>query len=672
MRIAPLLVLSLFAVASSHPAGSGIDEEAVAALQPQASELRFDHVSPGILAAAADRQLAAARSILDRLVAVTGPRTIENTLQPYDELFQQQNAVFNFLTIVHRDQAIRTAAAREFARLRAFRVALNQDRRVYDALVAIDLRQADPETRHYVDRVLNNLRENGVERDESTRRKLGELQAEILRLEQEFAGNLRTRGVSVSFTADELEGVPADWLASQSRGPNGEVIVGQGLGFVLRFARNPNTRERAMISMQNGAKGNHDTLTELLRARNELAVIRGSRNAADLQLKTLMAKSPANVTKFLDDLRSIYEPGMRRSHEAAVGILRRELPDVTRLTLANYMYAARKFREDELNIDVVRLREYFTYERVRDAAMTTARDVFGVEFRPVTDAPVWDPTVETYDAFDGTQRIGRLYLDTVIRPGTTVPTATHPIRSGLKSKTIAEVAITAPMKRATPGEPSLLDPLGVTSLFHEMGHAIHHILAARRWAGTSGQVAERDFSEVPSNFFTEWSRDPRVVKSMARHYKTGEPMPSELLAMIQTSDDNQNLFRLPVAHWQARLSLALHNQPTVDVHVDAVVRQTMAEYLPYQPPTAEIHPEASFSHLQGYGAAYYTYLWSAVIAKDFEQEFGGDLFNKKVAIRYRQAVLEGGRSVPAVKLVENFLGRPFSVKPWGDWVAKTK
>ena len=672
MRIATLLVVSLFAVASAGLTGSGIDEEAVWGLHPQAPELRFDNVTPEVLTAAADRQLAAAKTILDRLVAVSGPRTIENTLQPYDELFQLQNAVFNFLTIVHRDQTVRSAAAREFARLRAFRVALNQDRRVYDALAAIDLRQADAETRHYVDRQLNNLGENAVERDEPTRRKLAELQAETLRLEQEFAGNLRTRGISATFTVAELDGVPADWLASQTRGPNGEVIVGQGIGFVLRFARNPNARERAMMAQQNAAKANHDTLTKLLRARNELAVMRGSRNAAELQLKNLMAQSPANVTRFLDELRSIYEPGMRRSHEAAVGILRRELPDVTRLTLANYMYAARKYREDELNIDVARLREYFTYERVRDAAMTTARDIFGLEFRPVTDAPVWDPAVETYDAYDGGQRIGRLYLDTVIRPGITVPTATHPIRSGLKGKGIVEVAITAPMKRATPGEPNLLDPMGVTSLFHEMGHAIHQLLSARKWAGTSGQVVERDFTEVPSNFFSEWSRDQRVVKSMARHYKTGEPMPAELLAMIQTSDDNQNMFRLPVAHWQARLSLALHNQPTLDVDVDAVVRQTMAEFLPYQPPTGEIHPEASFSHLQGYGAAYYTYLWSAVIAKDFEQEFGGDLFNKKVAMRYRQAVLEGGRSAPAAKLVENFLGRPFSVKPWGAWVAKTK
>jgi thimet oligopeptidase len=106
--------------------------------------------------------------------------------------------------------------------------------------------------------------------------------------------------------------------------------------------------------------------------------------------------------------------------------------------------------------------------------------------------------------------------------------------------------------------------------------------------------------------------------------------------------------------------------------VDAIVRQTMVEYLPYQAPAAEIHPEASFSHLQGYGAAYYTYLWSAVIAKDFEREFGGDLFNRQVAMRYRRTVLEGGRSAPAARLVEDFLGRPFSVKPWGEWVTNTR
>jgi thimet oligopeptidase len=564
---------------------------------------------------------------------------------------------------VHPDGAIRAAAAKEFARLRAFRVSLNQNRAVYDALAALDLRQADPETRGYVDRVLRNYRENAVDRDESTRRTIAKLQADILRLEQEFAANLREPREPLSFASPaELDGVPADWLQRQRRGPNGEVLA---VNVPVRFAKNPATRERVLVYRFNQARANHDTATRLIKARHELAVASGYRTYAEFQLKGLMAQSPARVTAFLDSLRKIYEPVMRAQHAAALKLMQAEGQKISELGLADFEYAGRLYREDRFKFDTNGLREYFAYERVRDGIFTIVHDLFGLEFKAASGVPVWDPSVEAYDLVENGRPLGRLYLDVTARAGRPAAGSMHPIRGGRRNRVLAEAAVSLNLKSGRADDPNLLAPFSVRTFFHEMGHALQHLLGTRRWAGTSGPLVERDAIEVPSNFFERWSFHPRVLSTIARHYKTGASLPPELVAMLQAGDDEDNMFRMPFAHCQARWSLALHNQPTGDVDVDAIARQTMLECLPYRAPTAEIHPEASFVQMRGYGAAFYTYPWSQVIAADLETHFGGNLFDRKIAMLYRRTVLEGARSKPAGKLFEEFLGRPFSADAWG-------
>ena len=642
-----------------------------AAAQAAAPELRFDRVTPEMLTAVADFQLAAARDRIEQLLAVSGRRTIENTLQPYDDVFLHPNAVFNFLSIVHPSPAIRAAAAREFARLRAFRIALSQNRAVYEALAAMDLSGADAETRFYVARVLQNFRAAAIDRDEAARQTIARLRADMLTLEQQFQANLGQPGGDLVFaSAAELEGLDPEWMASQRRGPAGEILVAQEFDLITRFARDPRTRERALVQRYNLAPGNHDTVTRLLKTRYELARASGFRTWAEFQLNDHMARTPARVTDFLDSVDAMLAPVMRREHAGALALLRSEMPEAARLRLSDFQYAARIFREDRFKVDPNRLREYFPYERVRAGVFDTVREVFGLQFRQAVDAPVWDPSVEAYDAIDDGRVLGRLYLDVSTRQTRTGGNAaTHPFRSGRKGTVGKEVAITGRFKSTRAGDPSLMAANNVRLFFHEMGHAVHHLVATRRWFGTSGVPEERDFVEVPSSLFEAWAFEPRVLNRMARHYKTGVPLPPDLLEMTQHLDDTQNVFRLPIAHWQARFSLALHNQPTGDVDVDAIARDTMAKYLPYEAPRDRIHPEATLTLLGGYGAAGYTYPWSNVISADLLTRFNGNVFDPAVGARYRRTVLEGASSAPAARLVEDFLGRPFSPAAWGARVS---
>ncbi|HEU5219976.1 MAG TPA: M3 family metallopeptidase, partial [Gemmatimonadales bacterium] len=234
----------------------------------------------------------------------------------------------------------------------------------------------------------------------------------------------------------------------------------------------------------------------------------------------------------------------------------------------------------------------------------------------------------------------------------------------VRGRVIPEIAITGVMGREGTGEASLMGPQAVTTLFHEFGHLVHFIISTRDWLGTSGLPEEFDFREVPSILFEGIARDPAVVRRVARHYQTGAAMPDSLLAVL-TSFRSAGV--IDGGTWRALMSLGLHEG--VPGNIDSLVRSTFAEAQPPGPPLlalpeAPIHPEWSFWHLGGYEAAYYTYLWSGVIALDLQSRFNGGLLDTATTHRYRRLMLEPGNSRSARSMVESFLGRPFSLDAW--------
>ncbi|MDP9203335.1 MAG: M3 family metallopeptidase [Gemmatimonadota bacterium] len=202
------------------------------------------------------------------------------------------------------------------------------------------------------------------------------------------------------------------------------------------------------------------------------------------------------------------------------------------------------------------------------------------------------------------------------------------------------------------------------TLFHEFGHLLEYILAVRPWFGTSGLPAEFDFREVPSIVFEHWGRDPAVLRTFARHFRTGEPLPDSLVPSLRQPDENRAGRGTLGALVRAWISLALHERSSPAADIDSIVRSAEAMDLPFELPRVEMHPEASFTHLVGYEAAYYTYLWSAVIAEDLLSRFTSGLLDPVMARAYRRAILDPGRSAPAELLVERFLGRPFTLEAW--------
>jgi thimet oligopeptidase len=179
---------------------------------------------------------------------------------------------------------------------------------------------------------------------------------------------------------------------------------------------------------------------------------------------------------------------------------------------------------------------------------------------------------------------------------------------------------------------------------------------------------ESDFIEAPSQMFEEWPKDPAILQTFARHYKTNEPIPAELAAKARAADDFDRTLDVRTQMFYAAISLDLYNRDPKGLDTDKLVAQLQERYTPFKYVDGT-HMHTAFGHLNGYSAAYYTYMWSLVIAKDMFTEFRKDgLLNLEVAARYRNSVLAASGTKPAAEMVQDFLGRPYSFQAYADWL----
>lgn len=628
----------------------------------QQPELPLDRLTPTDVRRLVDSSITTATVYRDSILAVHGRRTVQNTLRLYDEMSIAFNVaqIVALLTNVHPDSAVRAAAAEGVRRRSAFSTALRLDPRLYRALLAVDTTHADAETQYYLTRLLAQFRHDGVDRDSATRARVTVLRAEALRLEQRF-NSIFAADTTPLLLADTaaLGGLPGDWLKAQRRGPAGEVIVSpEDMRFVLQTAEDAGVRRQVVQRLQNrAAPGNHFVVDTLLRVRSQLATLLGYSSYAAYQFETHMAESPDRVRRFLDDLQRISEPAVQRDVARAESLLGRPVAAGDVQYLVYHLRGRALARPNAL-------RPYFPYERVRDALLHIADTLFGLQFTAAPDLPVWHPDVEAYRVAEGGRLVGIAYLDVRRRSGKPQSESTASLRLGVRGRVIARSAVLLSLPQQRPGEPVLLGPAAVASFFHEFGHLLENLMAVRPWFGTSGLPAEFDFREIPSIVFERWGRDPAVLRSFARHYRTGEPLPDSLVWALQQPDETRNGLGMRGLLARARVSLALHERPSATSDIDSIVREQYAASLPILPQPGEWHPEASFTHLVGYEAGYYTYLWSAVIAEDVLGQFKSGLMDPATARAYRRAILDPGRSAPADSSIAHFLGRPFRLDAW--------
>ena len=612
---------------------------------------------------------------LAALLAVEGQRTPENSLRLFDAAIEQLSLAgeqAGVLNSVAADKAVRDQAQLEAQRVAQAASALSLNRQVYEALVAINLDGASAATKHYVERTLLGYRLAGVDKDEATRALLQSLNEQATHLSLQFSRNIQEGAKTVEATVDELEGLPSDYLVRHPADADGRVTLSTDqpdMQPVLTYASSAALRERMFLAYNTRAyPANRQILLDLLATRQQIARTLGFRSWADLATADQMMGSAANVRVFLAKLNDASNDGASREHKLILDFTRKRQPGMDEIGIASRGYWYEQFRRAAFDFDSQSVRPYFPYAQVEAGVLGTAARLFKLEFRPST-APAWHIDVSVFEVYDGGRLVGRFYLDMHPREGKDKWFSAAPLVTGVRGQALPEAALICNFPGGKSGDPGLLQYNDVVTFFHEFGHLMHAILGGHtEWAGISGFATEGDFIEVPSQMLEEFFRDEKLLQAFARHYQTGEILPSEIIRKMKLAGAFGRADWVRAQLYYTTLSLDLHDQDPAGIDLDITARRLYESLQPWTWLEGN-RMYASFGHLTGYSSNYYTYAFDKVIALDFFAQFDSrDLLGCDTGNRYRKTVLEQGGSKPGREMVRDFLGRDEEFAAFSQWL----
>jgi thimet oligopeptidase len=624
-----------------------------------------------------DERLQEAQKSIDRMLSETDKRTIENTLAPYDEALLYLDAAgaqSELMQEVHPEENFRARAEKLSQKVAALSTEISVNREIFDALSALDLADADDETRYYVEKTLRNFRLAGVDKDAATREKIKALRDELVLIGQEFARNIRDdkREVVVE-NVSELTGLPQDFINSHQPDANGKIVLTIDYPDyvpVMTYAKSDDLRRRMYLAFNNRAyPQNMDALDRLAAKRFDLGNLLGFKTWADYVTADKMIKSAANASDFIDKIVEVSAARAQAEYQELLEFKRQDTPDAEAVNPWESTYYSELLRRAKYDFDSQSVRPFFPYKRVKQGVLDVTGKLFGVKFEQLKDAPVWHPSVECWEMFEGGKLVGRFYLDMHPREGKYNHAAQFGGKTGVREKQIPEATLVCNFPGGTEGDEGLMQFSDVVTFFHEFGHLLHTLFAGHhKWLGIGGITTEWDFVEAPSQLLEEWTRDTATLQTFARHYQTDEPIPESLIEQMKRADNFGKGLAVRRQMVFARLSLSIYDREPDQVNTDALVKEISKKYSPF-PTVKDTHFQTSFGHLDSYSAIYYTYMWSLVLAKDMFSEFDkSNLLETDVARRYRKHVLEPGGSKPADVLVENFLGRKSDFTAYQHWL----
>lgn len=598
-----------------------------------------------------------------------------------DLALRQATSEVYLLSESHPDAAVRAVAEERVQQLETLSAGRLLEPALFAAFAAVDTDEAradlDAEQRRLLDEVLRDFRRGGVDLPEAERARVRALTERETELSLEFSRNLRESRREIRVAPEALVGLPQDFLDEHPAGDDGLVVLTTDYPDfmpVREYAVDRATRTAIVAAYNDLAWPENDAvLAELLAVRAELAQLLGYGSWADYETETRMIGRGAGtggggsagpgggaaIADFLARLDEASAAAAAAEYPVLLERLREDDPEASEVTIADFFYLLGALRRERHDVDAQLVRSYFPFDRVLPGVLAITGRLFDIEYVPV-DVPTWHADVHSYDVVRDGELLGRIHLDLHPREGKYNHAACFGIAPGITGRVVPEAALLCNFSRG------LMTHDEVTTFFHEFGHLVHDILGgAQRFARFSGVATEWDFVEAPSQLLEEWAWDAEVLATFTAN-AAGEPIPAELVEKMVVADRFGRALEVRRQLGHANVSYHLHVDRPADLQ--AATEHWYRVTSPVQP-LPGVHSYAGFGHLTGYGACYYTYQWSLVIARDLLSGFGGDLLNAEAAERYRREILEPGGSRDAADLVERFLGRPFAFDAYREWLA---
>ena len=563
----------------------------------------------------------------------------------------------------HPDPALRAAAVDCELKLSAFDGEYYQSEALYARFKAAQGK--DPVERENLARILERFDERGVGLPKDKRAAARSAFERIDALAQDFSRNVRDEKTTLAFLDAELAGVPASYLAQAKRDGEGRVVI--GLDYpeaeaVLENASNEATRERFYRAFtRRGGEKNLAILAEVVKQWQVLANLFSEPNYASLILKHHMAGKVEAVQGFLGEVARQVAPVEERELAELTAIKRSETGDAqAQFKYWDLRYFEQKLRRERFHVDPAEVRAQFPVEGTVAWLFDVSAHLYGLRFEANAKLPVWHKDVKAFDIFDAKSGayLSSFYLDFYPREGKYKHAAAFSVRSASRALDRTPVStLVTNFSREGFSQDQL------ETLFHEFGHILHGVLSRTRYGMLAGTSVRQDFVEAPSQMYEEWARRPESLKRFSAVCPSCKPIDGGLIERMEQARKFGQGIQFARQWVYASYDMKLTTQPSGDPLADwrAIEASSRMGYVEgtYFP--------ASFGHLVGgYGAGYYGYMWSLVMAMDMVSVWGDDVMDAKVGARYRHLVLERGGEVPAQQIVEEFLGRKSDSRAFFD------
>ncbi len=436
----------------------------------------------------------------------------------------------------------------------------------------------------------------------------------------------------------------------------------------LQYAQNRELRRKMFLGYyQRGSnKNNNDNkviLKQMVNFRLEKARLLGFNTYSDFVLDETMAKNPEAVFKLLGQISPAVTELAKKEKERLQEISNRENDNIE-IEPWDWWYYTEKLRKEKYDLNEAELRSYFPLESVLKGLFNVLNKLYGISFKPNKDVPVYQKDVTVYEVHEADGILtGIIYMDFFPRPtkqGGAWMTAYREQHLENGKNVIPVISVNFNFTSPTKNKPALLSLEEVETLFHECGHAIHGLFSQCRYESLAGTEVPRDFVEMPSQILENWASEPEVLKSYALDYKSGNPIPDELIKKMEASSKFNLGFNLTEYLAASYLDMDWHNLTLPFMgDVNDFEREAMKKIHQVH----EIFPRyrsTFFNHIfsGGYASGYYSYVWSEVIDTDAFQAFKEtSLFDKTTATRFRKEILSKGGTEDPMKLFKNFRGR---------------
>ncbi|ASL85030.1 MULTISPECIES: oligopeptidase A [Serratia] len=654
---------------------------------PPFSAIRPEDIVPAVQSALAD-----CRAAVERVVAQPGPFTWDNLCQPLAESDDRLSRIWSpigHLNSVKNSPELRAAYEQALPLLSEYGTWVGQHEGLYQAYRSLKEGAAfetlSVPQRKAVDNALRDFELSGIGLSADKQQRYGEIVARLSELGSTYSNNVldATMGWSKLITDEaELSGLPESALAqaqamAQAKEQDGWLLTLDMPSYlpVLTYADNRALREemyrafatRASDQGPNAGKwDNSEVMAETLALRHELAQLLGFDTYADKSLATKMAESPEQVIGFLSDLAKRARP-QAEQELAQLRAFAKQHYGVDELDAWDITYYGEKQKQHLFSISDEQLRPYFPEQRVVEGLFEVVKRIYGITAKERKDVETWHPDVRFFDLFDADGELrGSFYLDLYAREnkrgGAWMDDCVGSLRKadGTLQKPVAY--LTCNFNRPLGDQPALFTHNEVTTLFHEFGHGLHHMLTQIDTAGVSGiNGVPWDAVELPSQFMENWCWEPEALAFISGHYQSGEPLPKAMLDKLLAAKNYQAalfiLRQLEFGLFDFRMHFEYSPEKGAQILPTLAEVKKMVAVVPS--PSWGRFPHA-FSHIfaGGYAAGYYSYLWAEVLSADAYSRFEEEgIFNAETGKSFLDNILSRGGSEEPMTLFKRFRGR---------------